>query len=398
MKILFLVRTLEYGGAERQLVVLANELARKGHEVAIAVYYSGGLLEKKVDSSRVRLIPLGKRSRWDLLNFFWTLLRVVRRERPDVLHSWMSGPNLVANVVRFLCPMAHVFWCIRCSDQEMILDLDRVGRTINWFERWLSRFADCIVVNSRAGFNYSISRGFPLGKMIHIPNGIDVNGLYPDPHAGEKMRTEWGFTKSERLIGLVARIDPIKGHAVFLKAAARLAQDLPDVRFVCLGNGPTQYREKLQALSRELGLEQRMAWVPSRADVRAIYNALDVVCLPSLSEGFPNVIGEAMACGRHCVVTDVGDSSFLVGDTGVVVPPNDPEALAQGLRQALSVGRSSNERGRQRILEHFTVSHLADQTEEVLLKFSSDHRPAKRSRPIQEPTDSPKLVVRHREL
>lgn len=381
MKILFLVRTLEYGGAERQLVLLANELARKGHEVAITVYYSGGLLEKEVDSSRVRLIPLGKRSRWDLLNFFWTLLRVVRRERPDVLHSWMSGPNLVANVVRFLCPKAHVFWCIRCSDQEMILDLDRVGSTINWFERWLSRFADCIVVNSRAGFNHSISRGFPPGKMIHIPNGIDVNGLYPDPHAGEKMRTEWGFTKSERLIGLVARIDPIKGHAVFLKAAARLAQDLPEVRFVCLGNGPTQYWEKLQALSRELGLEQRMAWFPPRPDVRAIYNALDVVCLPSLSEGFPNVIGEAMACGRHCVVTDVGDSSFLVGDAGVVVPPNDPEALAEGLRQALSVGRSSNERGRQRILEHFTVSHLADQTEEVLLKFSSDHRPAKRAGP-----------------
>src|SRR4029077_16411910 len=232
MKILFLVRTLEYGGAERQLVLLANGLARKGHEVAIAVYYSGGLLEKEVDSSRVRLIPLGKRSRWDLLNFFWTLLRVVRRERPDVLHGWMSGPNLVANVVRVLCPKAHVFWCIRCSDQEMILDLDRVGSTINWLERWLSRFADCIVVNSRAGFNHSISRGFPPGKMIHIPNGIDVNGLYPDPHAGGKIRTEWGFTKSERLIGLVARIDPIKGHAVFLTAAARLAQDLPEVRFV----------------------------------------------------------------------------------------------------------------------------------------------------------------------
>jgi glycosyltransferase involved in cell wall biosynthesis len=397
VKILFLVRALDCAGAERQLVLLAKALANRGHEVAIAVYYSGGLLEKEVDTSRVRLISLEKRSRWDLISFFWTLLRVVRRERPDVLHGWMSPSNLIATLAGLLCPSVRVFWCIRC-DLETFQYLDRVETTVNWLERRLSRFTDCIVVNSRAGFNHSISRGFPPGKMIHIPNGIDVNGLYPDPHAGEKMRTEWGFTKSERLIGLVARIDPIKGHAVFLKAAARLAQDLPEVRFVCLGNGPTQYWEKLQALSRELGLEQRMAWFPPRPDVRAIYNALDVVCLPSLSEGFPNVVGEAMACGRHCVVTNVGDSSFLVGDAGVVVPPNDPQALAEGLRQALSVGRSSNERGRQRILEHFTVSHLADQTEEVLLKFSSDHRPAKRGRPIQEPMDSPKLVIRHREL
>ena len=376
MRILFLVRALDYGGAERQLVVLANELATRGHRVAIAVFYKGAPLEKEIDCSRVRLIPLEKRSRWDLLSMYWTLLRVVQRERPDILHGWMSDPNLVASMIRLLYPKVRLFWCIRCANVEMILD--QVGSTAQWFERQLSRFADCIVVNSRAGVNYAASRGFPPDKMFHVPNGIDVDGFYFDPRAGQRVRTEWGFTGSERLIGLVGRLDPIKDHASFLKAAARLSQELPDVRFVCIGNGPVQYQVKLEALCRELGLEQKVTWVPMRPDVRAVYNALDVVCLCSLSEGFPNVIGEAMACGRYCVVTDVGDCSYLVGDAGVLVPPNDPEALAEGFRQALTSGRKPNERGRQRILEHFTVTHLVDQTERLLLGFCADHGRAAR--------------------
>jgi glycosyltransferase involved in cell wall biosynthesis len=374
MKILFLVRALIYGGAERQLVVLANELAKRGHEVAIAPFYTVGLLENDIDSSRVRFIPLEKRSRWDLLFFYARVIRVVQRERPDVLHGWMATPNLVATMVRALYPKVRVFWCIRSANLEVIFD--RVARTICWFERRLSHFADCIVVNSQAGVHHAASCGFPLDKMIHIPNGIDVNGLYFDPPAGERVRVEWGFTPSERLIGLIGRFDPIKDHPNFLRAAARLAQGVPEVQFVCIGDGPAQYRMRLEALSRELGLEQKVMWVPARPDMKAVYNALDVVCLCSLSEGFPNVIGEAMACGRHCVATDVGDCHLLVGDAGVIVPPDDPEALAEGLRQVLCVGRNPNERGRQRILEHFTVTHLTDRTEKLLLEFCYDHREA----------------------
>jgi glycosyltransferase involved in cell wall biosynthesis len=375
MKILFLARTLDCGGAERQLLLVANQLAKR-HEVVIAVYYSGGLFENEVDCARVRLVPLSNRSRWDLLSFYWKLLRVVRRERPDVLHGWMSGPNLVATMVRFAYPKMCVFWGIRSSNLELIVDFDNGAKIVHWLERRFSRFADRIMVNSRAGLDHFACRGIPPEKMVHIPNGIDVHGLYPDAAAGDTLRTAWGFTRSDRVIGLVARLDPIKGHAVFLRAARRLAEELPHVCFVCQGDGPPQYKRALQALSRELGLEQKLLWVPQRLDMRAVYNALDVVCLSSLSEGFPNVIGEAMACGRHCVATDVGDSSFLLGDTGILVPPNDPDSLAKGLRHALTRCGNPNERGRQRILEHFTVIRLANRTEKVLLEFCREDQQA----------------------
>jgi glycosyltransferase involved in cell wall biosynthesis len=391
MKILFLVRAFDYGGAERQLVVLANELARRGHRVAIAVFYSGAPLEKEIDCARVRLIPLKKRSRWDLLSLYWTLLRVVQREQPDVLHGWMGDPNLVVSMIRLVYPKTSIFWCIRCANVEMILD--RVASAAFWFERRFSRLADCIVVNSRAGFNHAASRGFPLNKMFHVPNGIDVDDLYFDPLAGERVRNEWGFTGSQRLIGLVGRLNPIKDHAGFLKAAARLAPVLPEVRFVCVGDGPADYQRKLQALSRELGVQQKVLWFPPRPDVRAVYNALDVVCLCSISEGFPNVIGEAMACCRHCVVTDVGDCSYLVGNGGIVVPPNDPEALSQALQQALSSGKNPNEAGRLRILEHFTVTRLADRTEKLLFEFCADHQQASPGRVSPEGTEIQRTTV-----
>ena len=369
MKILFLARQLNIGGAERQLVTLANELASRGHEIIIAEYYPGGALSKKLDS-RVRLISLGKRSRWDLLTLYSRAVRLLRRERPHVFHGWMDTQNLNATLVRIFYPKARLFWSVRCSDLEMVNDwLESVQE---WLQCRLSYFADCIVVNSLAGLELSVSRGIPREKLLHIPNGIDTNTFYPDVDAGKRVRMDWGFTESEKVIGNVARFDPIKNHPLFLKAAARIAAERPEVQFVCVGHGEASYLEELQRLTRTLGIESRVRWVLSRPDVmRGVYNGLEVFCSSSFSEGFPNVIGEAMACGRRCVVTDAGDSRFVLGDAGTVVPSDDLAAFTDGLRQELDAGDSLNLRARQRILENFTVTNLGDKTEQALFHHSA---------------------------
>jgi glycosyltransferase involved in cell wall biosynthesis len=367
LKILFIARQLNIGGAERQLVTLANELAARGHDVVIASFYSGGALSEKLDSRRVRLVSLEKRSRWDLLSLCENTLRVVRQERPAVVHGWMYTQNLMATVARIFNPQVKLFWCVRCSDLNTVMDwMEKIADRL---QCKLSRFADCIVVNSLAGLEHAVSEGLPRNKMLFIPNGIDTSVFYPDEAARERVRVEWGVGNSEKLIGNVARFDPIKNHPLFLKAATRIAAERPDVRFVCVGHGKASYLAELQDLTRSLGIEAKVRWIQAQPDVRGVYNALDVFCSSSLSEGFPNVIGEAMACGRRCVVTDVGDSKLVAGDTGVVVPSNDVEALATGLRQELD--RSSfNFRARQRILENFSVTQLGDQTERALRQFA----------------------------
>ena len=368
MKILFLTRQLNIGGAERQLVVLANELASRGHEIVIASYYPGGALSEKLDKGRVRLISLGKRSRWDLFSLYVKVLRLMRLERPTVLHGWMHTQNVLATLVRVFHPKVKLFWCVRNSDLEMVQDV--VERFEVWLQSRLSGFADCVVVNSMAGLEHSVSGGIAREKMLFIPNGIDTTVFYPDEAEGKRVRADWGMGESTKIIGNVARFDPIKNHPMFLKAAARIAAERSDVHFVCIGHGRAPYLKQLQELTRTLGMETRVHWIEARADVRAVYNALDIFCSASSSEGFPNVIGEAMACGRHCVVTDVGDSKMLVGGTGITVPSDDVDALTAGLRQKLNVDGGLNLQARQRILENFTVAHLGDKTEQALLRHA----------------------------
>jgi glycosyltransferase involved in cell wall biosynthesis len=365
LKILFLARQLNIGGAERQLVTLANELGARGHEIVIASYYPGGALSKKLDSKRVRLISLGKRSRWDLVSFYVKLVRVVREERPAVLHGWMHTQNFFATMAWLFNRDVKLFWSVRSAE----LKLNLVGSIEDRLRRWLSRFADCIVVNSMAGLEYAASTGVPREKMLYIPNGIDTTVFYPDSALGQRVRAEWGIRDREKVIGYVARFDPLKNHKLFLKAAAAIAAERPEARFVCAGHGRAEYLKELQTLTRKLGIENKVRWMQAHPDVTAMYNALDVFCSASLTEGFPNVIGEAMACARHCVVTDVGDCRLVVGSTGVVVPSNDVAALTAGLRQALDAGESLNLRARQRILENYTVAHLADRTEQALASW-----------------------------
>jgi glycosyltransferase involved in cell wall biosynthesis len=365
VKVLFLVRQLNIGGAERQLVIVANELASRGHEVVITSFYTGGALSKQLDLGRVRLLSLEKRSRWDLFSMYAKLLRIVRLERPDVLHGWMHTQNVIATTIRLFFPKVKLFWCVRASNLETVLD--PVERVLVWLQARLSVFADCVVVNSMAGLDFAASRGTARNKMVFIPNGIDTNAFYPSEAEGKHVRAEWGIGDDLKIIGKVARFDPIKNHPLFLKAVARVAAERPDVRFVCVGHGDAAYLQQLQELTRTLGIENKVQWVQARGDVRAVYNALDIFCSASSSEGFPNVIGEAMACARHCVVTDVGDSKFLVGATGLTVPSDDVEALATALRETLD-GSPLNLRARQRILENFTVAHLGDKTEQVLVR------------------------------
>ena len=373
MKILFLSRQLNIGGAERQLVTLANELAARGHEIVIASYYPGGALSKMIDPKRVRVISYEKKSRWDLFTLFFKTLKIVRDEQPTILHGWMHTQNVVATAARIMNPKLTMVWAVRASNLETVLDW--AEKLTIWLQARLSHFATRITVNSMAGLEYAVKGGLPREKMMFVPNGIDTNTFFPNEDERRSVRAQWNMSDDVKIVGNISRFDPIKNHKMFLKAAAMVAAERPDVRFVCVGHGKESYLQELKQLSRTLGLESKVHWIQAQSDVRAVYNAIDVFCSASFSEGFPNVIGEAMACGRHCVATDVGDSALCIGDTGVVVPSDDAKALAAGLLDRLNAPETLNLRARQRILENFTVAHLGDKSEYALYQALQQSHP-----------------------
>ncbi|MBC7905455.1 MAG: glycosyltransferase [Rhodospirillaceae bacterium] len=365
MRITILARSLDAGGAERQLVVLAAALRQRGHWVSVLTFYPGGAMRPALEAAGVQVSSLDKRHRWDVLGFGRSLVRRLRQDRPDVVHSVLTVPNILAAIMVRLAGRPRLVWGIRSS----VMDLsrfDRVSRLSYGIERLLSTLPDAIIVNSQAGLRHYAGAGYPAKRMTVIPNGIDTAIFHPDPAGRDRVRREWGVAHDTVLIGLVARLDPMKDHPTFLKAAGLLQGN---VHFVCVGDGPPAYQAELTRLAASSGLDGKVLWAGARSDMPAVYSALDLDVLCSTGEGFPNVVAEAMACAVPCVATDVGDCADIVGEPSRLVPPSEPAQLAAAMAAVLALPPSDRvaegERGRQRIIDHFSVAAMAERSLEV---------------------------------
>jgi glycosyltransferase involved in cell wall biosynthesis len=372
VRLLLLARSLETGGAERQLVALAGGLDPARFAVTVAILYDRGPLRAEVAGlPGVRLVALGKAGRWDLAGPLLRLVRLIRRERIEAVYGSLDIANLYGLAGGRLGG-ARVVFGVRSS----CMDFSRYDRSAGAVWRAVaaaSRAADLVVYNSFAGRDWALSRGFSRRNAAVVPNGIDLSRFHPDPEGGRRVRAAWGIAPESRLVGLVGRLDPMKDHATFLRAAALVRGEETGVRFVCVGEGPEGYAQGIRALAVQLGLERGLVWAGARADMPAVYAALDVLALSSsFGEGFPNVVGEAMACGVPCAVTDVGDAARIVGGEGVVVPPEDPPALAAGLRRLLAEPagehRARGVRCRERIAAEFPLASMVAATGRELLR------------------------------
>jgi glycosyltransferase involved in cell wall biosynthesis len=368
MKVVFLVRSLNFGGVERQLVTLAKGMDKGRFEPVVVCFYGGGPLEAELVQAGIRVIALGKHSRWDVAGFLWRLAHTIGELKPDVLHGYLPVPNFMAALLKLVHPSMRVVMGVRTSGKDLTR-YDWTFRASFWLERLFAGLADLVILNSQAGKTAYVKKGFRPEKMMVISNGIDTGIYSSNRETGRALREEWGVPATAVLIGIIGRLDPMKGHAVFLQAAAQL--DSPRLRFVVVGDGPPVYRQQLVDLGSSLGLANRLVWAASRQDVTQVYNALDICCSASLfGEGFPNVVGEAMACGVPCVVTDVGDSAWVAGAGGLTVVPDDCKALSETLARISRL--SSEERSalgqqaRKRIVENFSTEMMVKRTEDAL--------------------------------
>jgi glycosyltransferase involved in cell wall biosynthesis len=369
--LLLLTRALDTGGAQRQLVALAIGLKQVGWKVTVATFYPGGALETLLRSAGVPVVSLDKRGRWDVLPFTWRLIQLIRRERPQFAKGYLVMSNVLLSALRPALRETRVVWGLAASDMDLTY-YDLLSRIEFRLSILLSRFAHLIISNSEAGRRYHIAQGYCADRVVVIPNGIDVEQFRCDATARAELRAEWKTPPHVPLIGLVGRIDPMKDHANFLRAAAQIGRAHPAARFVCVGPGKGLYRDQMVALCEALGLGERLTWAGERMDTWRVYNALDLLVSSSRSEGLPNVVAEAMATGVRCVVTDVGDSAQIVGKYGWVCPPGDSDALARAVVAALSALPVNPAPLRQHICDHYSTAALVQRTAEQLRHLVSD--------------------------
>lgn len=302
----------------------------------------------------------------------------IRDFSTDVIQTWMYHANFLGGIAGSIIGNVPIVWGLH----RTYLDPKRdplATRLIAKLSSPLSYLLPKRIISvSLAGRESHIRMGYAKDRFVIIPNGFDDQRYSPDLSARLAIREELGLKPGIMLIGLGARFHPTKDHLTFLRAVQWLLKSEPDVHFLLCGQGISEDNAGLMSLIYDKGVERNLHLLGQREDMPRIFASLDIATLSSRNEAFPMIVGEAMACGIPCVVTDVGDTAMIVGDAGVVVPPRDPEALAEGWLSLIELGPEGRlmigKAARQRIKERYSVSTMVDRYEhlyrEIVCKFS----------------------------
>jgi glycosyltransferase involved in cell wall biosynthesis len=354
------------------LLKLLRTMDRNLFDPVVVSLMDGGEIGDHLQAEGFAVHGLGLKSGMITPGAVWRLRRLARELQPRVIQGWMYHGNLAATLTYFFAPGdPALFWNIRHSVADLGREKVMTRAVIKGGGFFASR-PRRIIFNSNVSIDQHAAHGYPANKALMIPNGFDTERFHPDENARVALRDELGVGADAPLIGMVARRHPMKGHEDFLRAAALVRNVRPDVRFVLAGRGVTTEDRVLRTLVEKEDLLGKAFLVGQRSDTPAVFAALDLLCLPSsYGEGFPNVLGEAMACGVPCVATDVGESREIVADTGRIVPPGEPVALAEAMGKMLDleeeVGSDLAVRCRARILENYSLENIAGRYAELYL-------------------------------
>lgn len=368
-RILHVITTLRTGGAETMLLKLLSARSQDWSPAVVSLE-DRGTLGERIEQLGIPVHALGLKGGLPNPLRALSILPLVWRLRPQVIQGWMYHGNLVASVAQSaLSGPVPVVWNVRMRLDTLGAESRLTATTIR-LGALFSRGPVAIIYNSRAAAAQHEAIGYYAAHRTLIPNGFDCRVFRPDERAREEVRARLGMAREAVLVGLIARFHPVKDHANFLQAASRVAQAHPEARFLLAGTGVTGEQPALQKLVAEHGLQDRVFLLGERSDVPRLTAALDIACSSSWNEGFSNTVGEAMACGVPCVATGIGDTNAeLIADTGLVLPPRDPGALAQAILRLIDAGAERRQQlgraARQRIESEFSLPSIARRYEDL---------------------------------
>ena len=366
-KVMHVITGLNRGGAEMLLVNLLSRTDQQKFIPTVVSLTDGGALKEKIEGFGIPVISLGmKRGALSILALI-RLFRITRSFNPDIVQGWMYHANLFAILASKLSiKKPKVFWgifhCIEdLSSRKTLFKLVvKIGAI-------LSSQIDGITNNSFKSINQHAKLGYLADRTTAIPNGVNTDLFHPDYDAYKSVRRELCVSDGTYLVGLIGRFDPLKDHCNFLKAVQIIIATHSDVKFLLVGNGLDESNSWLSEQVRCLELNQKIFLLGERSDIPRLMASLDVSVSSSKSEGMPVVIAESMSCGIPCVVTDVGDSSVLVGESGISVPPCNSEALADAITNILDLPdtdrKSLGSSARRRVMDNFSLGSFVKKYE-----------------------------------
>ncbi|WP_438444672.1 glycosyltransferase [Gorillibacterium sp. sgz5001074] len=331
-------------------------------ECVVITMISGGPVKDKIEALGIEVQELGMSRSIRSITSVLKLIRLLNKIEPDLIQAWMYHANVLASLIApFLKKRVTVVWNVRGSHYRLKEEKWTTALTV-WLSAKLSRYPKAIINNSNDSAKmHTEFLKYPNEKTRLIPNGFYTDRFIPSDAARKQIRVELGVTEDAVLIGLISRYDVVKDHANFFAAAERLKRHpaAGKIYFLFAGRGMDHDNQIVSSLVEKHGLKDSVFLLGEREDMEKVIASLSISCNSSYKENFPNVIGESMSCGIPCVVTNVGDSAWIVGDTGLVVPPKDSEQLASALTQLVLMEETARSnlgrRARDRIVEHYSM-------------------------------------------
>jgi glycosyltransferase involved in cell wall biosynthesis len=375
IRVVHVITGLEPGGAEHQLVNVVTRLDRSRFDPIVISLTGRGPLAEPLEAAGV---PVHGLRVADPIAFA-RLVRLIRRERPDLVETWLYKADLIGGLATAAATRAPMLWSVHQTDLQPERGLRSnvlAARICARLSRWLPTLILCV---SPEAADAHAAMGYRAEKIRVVPNGFDTDRFRPDAEARATVRKELGWDESTPIVGLIARFDPQKDHRTFAIAARRIVDEVPEVRLILCGRGITNGNAELIELIRGSGIQDRVAVLGVRDDMPAVTAALDVaVSSSAFGEAFSIAIGEALATGVPCVATDTGNASRLVGDAGRVVPVRNPRAVAGAiidlLRMSRAERRATGARGRAAIIDRYSLASVVrsyEETYDEILRLAS---------------------------
>lgn len=374
-KILHLITDLDTGGAEMMLLRLVSNMKPQCFENIVVSMTDDGVLLPKFNEQHIKTYSLGMKRGVPSLGAFLKLLRILRLEKPHIVQTWLYHSDLIGLLAARICKNHCVVWNLRCADMDL-RQYGKLTRMVVAMNSLLSDWPALVLANSKQGMQYHTNTlGYKPRKSKVVPNGFSTDVFFPDRITGMNLKKSWLSTNETIIIGMVARYDPMKDHHTFLKALELIKlQQLPvDFRAVMAGRNVDWENAELVKWITQMDLSENVVLLGEYQNIPLLMNAFDIYCSSSRSEGFPNVIGEAMACGLPCVVTDAGDSALLLSDKGIIVPAGNVEELASALINMIYMSDEDRQelgaKARQHIIDNYEIGLIVGIYEEIFLSL-----------------------------
>ena len=362
-KVLHFIGSLEMGGTENMLLLYLKNTKNKNLEQSVCTLYSGGALEKEFEDVGVRVYCLGIKGKVSLPLAVAKFKKLVEKWHPDIIHSYLLQENLVARIVGKLTN-TKVICGKRDSDKhksgwKVALDKSTMG------------MAALHVSNSKEGAKELEAYGVPENRIMYIPNGKDLK-KFDLPLGKTEAKKRIGCTENDALLGCIARLYEFKGQEYLIRALPEILEKNPNIKLVLVGGGKME--KKLKELAKSLGVEEKVLFLGERKDIPELLNSFDLFVFPSLREGMPGALMEAMASSLPVIATNIDGNTELVvdGENGLLVSPQRPKEISSKvilLLEDKKMAKRLGKNARDTIEGKFSIESMADQIDSLYERF-----------------------------